>query len=258
MNEALAAQAADWHAAAATQVEDYTSLAREYAAQGDARRAVLATWAADLMTLQCLLWENGLGQAPEPATQLAAVGDAVAGSLRGIEAAPDADLLPRAAVEAARGALTATFDASVHALLSERLVPLDHLDRLAPPETAVIAVDRLGDRSVDELLTDLLVTAQDCRAVARALSKAGLADAAADQQRMGDLAAFEAHLVHAAVTAGDRSLVTVDLRWALAGSLVMPGGPLREPLVRAVAPVEGSLLMDALPRSADTGSSVAA
>lgn len=259
MTEAPAAPTAGWHTAALTQVDDYARLAGEYADRGDARGAVLATWAADLMTLQCLLWENGLDQAPDPAGQLAGVGQAVTGSLQAVDAQPSVDLAPREAVESARAALTATFDASVHALLTERLITLAHLDRLTTTRSAAASDGRgrLGDRSVDDLLADLVVTADDCRGVAVAMQQAGLGDAAEEQQRMADVAAFEAHLVGAAVAAGDTALATTDLRWALAASLAWADAPLHDQLVRAVAPVEGSVLMRALSRS-DAGPSAAA
>jgi hypothetical protein len=241
------------HTAASRQTQAYADLSRRCAAAGDGRRAALAVWAADVTTLQCLLWESGLGEAPDPQAQLAAVGHAVDASLRTY-----ADSVGRATatevVAGARAALTAAFDASVHALLSERFSSLDHLDGL-PPAAAGAAdsarESRLGGRSVEQLVDELRAAAADCMAVAGAMARAGLHDDAQDHARKADLASFEAYLLQAATDAGDQGLDTVDLRWELALSVLATGDEtddripledLRERLLAVVTPVEAGAL----------------
>jgi hypothetical protein len=210
---------AQMHAAVEASVDVYVNLSRAYAARNEARLAVLAQWVADVQVLQSLMWDSGLGSAPDPDAQLAAVAGAVDVSLReyATTAAGPVDLL--GAVQGARVALTAAFDASVHDLLNERFTSLDHLVGLAAPAaTAGQAARqaRLGDRTVQELAGDLRVAAADSMAVSEALARAGHNPDALRQARLADLASFEAFLLEAADAVGDTHLSTVDLRWDLA------------------------------------------
>lgn len=223
-----------------TTADRLLDLSRVQARRGDRRLAVLAAWACDVHLLESLLWENGLDQAPDPGAQLAAVGEAVASSLVARAETTSVGLTPRELVEVARGALLATFDESVHQLVTERLAPLDHLDgivendELTHPlpyadlgahtsETADdTAIERLGGRTAEQLVADLRATAADCMAVADLMDTEGEAAGAARLTRQADVAAFEAYLTAAAVVAGDERLATVDLRWALAESLDLP------------------------------------
>ena len=242
----------------AGQAEAYAELSRSYALTGDTRLAVLATWAADVQVLQALLWENGLALAPDPGEQLRAVAEAVVGSLADRSAATSPDT-PRSMVENGRTAMAAAFDASVHALLADRFMSLDHLDDLEDPgPTAgeLAAAQRLDGRSVPDLVSELRVTARDCMAVARVMSAAGRARDAWHHVRMSDTAAFEAYLLDAAATTGDTSLATVDLRWDLAAPVIteLPDDPVdlhaavsefRAHLAGAVGPVEALVLLAA-------------
>lgn len=212
-------------------------LSRIQARRGDRRLAVLAAWACDVHLLESLLWENGLDQAPDPDAQLAAVGEAVASSLAARAETTSVGLTPQEVVEVARGALLATFDASVHDLVSERLEPLDHLDDIAETRAAVDRLDdrlddRLGGRTPERLVADLRATAADCVAVADLMATEGEVAGAARLTRQADIASFEAYLTAAAVVAGDTRLATVDLRWALAELLDLPepdGGDAPDP-----------------------------
>jgi hypothetical protein len=197
----------------------YVALSRAYAARGEGRPALLALWAADVQVLQVLLLESGLGSAPDPEAQMALVAEAVRGSLlEGTESATGPATL-REAAERARAALLATFDESVHALLEERLAPLDHLDRLAPPASngarQAVARRRAGRTSL-ELVHDLRTAAGDCMAIAHEMARDGDLVGARRQARNADLGSFEAYLVSAALAVGDTALTTVGLRWDLA------------------------------------------
>ena len=203
-------------AGATSTAERYADLSRRQAGEGDVRRAQLAAWAADVHVLEELLWENGLGEAPDPYEQLAAIGEAVASAIEALAGdAPD-DLSPREVVELARHAMVTTFDASVHELLEQRLSDLAHLEQVQPLPQAPDARDRLAGRTHDELVSELRTAAADCMAVAQLMAAEGEPEAALRLARQSDDAAFEAHLVNAAVAAGDTALATVDLRWELA------------------------------------------
>jgi len=246
------------HSDLSDQADVYAVLSRSYAVAGDCRLAVLATWAADLRVLQSMLWESGLGSAPDPGDQLRAVAEAVMDSLSA-RAAADSPATPRSLVENARTALAAAFDTSVHALLAERFMSLNHLDALEDPQAEFREpgrAQRLGGRSVTDLVSELRVAATDCMAVARVMSAAGRARDAWHHVRMSDTAAFEAYLLDAAATTGDKTLATVDLRWDLAASVLadLPDDPadlttavseFRQRLTGVVGPGEARLLLAA-------------
>ena len=204
----------------------FARLAVQHAAEGDVRRAQLASWAADVHVLEELLWENGLAEAADPVAQLAAVGESVASALEALAENPTGDITPRAIVEAARKAMVSTFDESVHEVLLEQMAALDHLDT-CDPFAADRADDgeehpasrRLGHRSAEELVAELRVAASDCLAVERVMVEEGEDVAASRLAHQADVATFEAYLVAAAVHAGDENLATVDLRWDLARGL---------------------------------------
>lgn len=206
------------HPGVASRTWRYGDRSRRYAERGDVRLAVLAVWAADVEVLQELLWESGLGSAPDPQVQLAAVAAAVDGSLRAqlgeVRSSSDA----RSVVLAARAALCAAFDESVHPMLEQRFMSLDHLEGLVPQTGAAVRARdaRLAGRSAPDLVADLHIAAADCMVIAGALAKADLRDDALHHARLADVASFEAYLVTTALAAGDSTLTTVDLRWDLA------------------------------------------
>lgn len=244
------------HAGVSASIDVYVDLSHTYAANGDARLALLALWAADVLALQSLLWERGLGSAPDPDAQLAAVGRAVDGCLRHDTGGAGPASTVASALRRARTAMMSTFDSSVHAVLRERFVSPEHLEQLPVPAADAAQEarrNRLGDRSVQELSEDLRVAAADCMAVSSWMARAGLAPDALAQARLADMASFEAYLLEAATVVGDGSLATVDLRWDIATSAIenitdVPAGlqdavtQLREVLLRAVGPAEGDAL----------------
>jgi len=226
-------------------LEQLGELSRHHAQQGDLRLAQLAAWASDVHLLEALLWENGLGEAPDPDAQLAAVGDAVAASLQARADEVGDGLTAREVVEVAREALLSTFDESVHALVLERLLPLGHLDQepaqdqdldenpAVPREPT--ARERLEGRTPGHLVAELRATAADCMAVAELMADEGEDAAALRMARQADAASFEAYLTTAAVLAGDDRLATVDLRWELARRVELHQGAATTDLTEVVA-----------------------
>ncbi|MCW2843310.1 MAG: hypothetical protein JWN22_1226 [Nocardioides sp.] len=201
-------------------------LSQRHASEGDLRRAKLAAWAADVHVLEELLWQNGLGDAPDPDAQLAALGEVVAGALDALADRAPNHLTARQLVEAAREAMVTTFDESVHGLLTDRLAALDHLDLCEPVAHDAVreAERRLDGRTAEGLVAELRFAAADCMAVAQLLASEGEEDAARRLAHQADAAAFEAYLVAAASLGGDERLATVDLRWEL-GRTVLSGRP---------------------------------
>lgn len=238
-------------AGAAAQRARYVDLSQTYAAAGQARLAALAAWAADLQTVHMLLWESGLGEAPNPDAQLAAVATAVVASLSDQPGEDGSGGTVRDSVESARRALVATFDESVHELLNDRFEPLDHLDGLSPPSIEGVGhgLDRrLAGRSPHALVTQLRTAAGDCMSIAVAMARSGDLAGALLQVRQADLASFEAYLIDAALSFRDTALATVELRWDLAMltdeplqadyELFAAAGELRVRLLDAVGPSE--------------------
>lgn len=197
-------------------LERCATLSRDYAHAGRARLAVLAMWMSDVHALQLLLMENGLHLAPDPAAELAGVGEALSGSLSSTSAD---DATPQEVLTRARTAIVATFDESVHVALTRRFLPMDHLnifDGWATLSGDQTAEQRLGGRTSSQLISQLESTAQDCMAVAAELVAANDTQGALHQIFQADLASFEAFLIRVAVDCGDETLVTVTLSWDLA------------------------------------------
>jgi hypothetical protein len=211
------------HDGVVTRIEAFTELSRTYAAREEGRLAQLAVWSADVQVLQVLLWESGLASAPDPDAQLEAVGQAVVASLTDYAHGPHAPITARQAVENARAAMVSAFDESVHTMLAERFVALDHLDTLQIPfpegaqDAAVVR--RLAGRDLERLVADLQATAADCMAVAGFMIDEGDQAGALHQAYQSDRASFEAYLLIAAAGVGDSTLATVDLRWDLAAAV---------------------------------------
>ena len=234
----------------------FARLAEQRAAEGDVRRAQLASWAADVHVLEELLWQNGLAEADDPVAQLAAVGESVASALEALAECATGELTAREVMEAVRTAMVSTFDESVHEILMAQLTDLDHLDSCDPlsvsrdeePNDAA----RLEGRSPERLVEELREAASDCLAVARVMDREGEVEAADRLVHQADVAAFESYLVAAAVHAGDHQLATVDLRWSLAGDLdptswePIAGDTTFATLRRELISIVGSAEMEAL------------
>jgi hypothetical protein len=250
------AGADELHDDATAKTDTYAQLSRKYADQGDAFLAVMAAWAADVHVLQALLWERGLKAATEPDRQFFTVGTAVATALADYAKAHPIPTTAREAVEGVREGLLAAFDTSVHGLLAARFIDLEHLDGLPHPDHGAgerAAAVRLAGRSAPGLVSELLLTAKECMAVALEMRSAGLADDALRHAYLADMASFEAYLIEAAGVVGDSSLVTVDLRWGAATAAIaaLPGLPtdvvdaataIREQLAFVLGPVEAARL----------------
>ena len=191
----------------AAQVDEYAELSARYAARGDSRRAALALWASDVRAVQSLLGPTGQAS------------DAVDAALSNRESSPAMSV--RDVVEHARLALLAAFDEPVRGQLAERLVGLDHLDEVGAPQPGAAnqaVTDRLDGRGGEQLVSDLLLAASDCRAVGRLMEQLGDDDEARRQTDAADLAAFEAYLVLTSAASGDATLATTELRWDLAAT----------------------------------------
>ena len=203
---------------------DYRDLSARHAADGDARRAALAAWAADLHRVVAAM--NDLGVAPDQrGRRLAESATAVETALVGALATEHASV--REVVEAARVALLGSLNPGLAAALEPTLESLDHLDEVAPPAPGLAneaVMQRLGGRGGEELVGDLLGAAADCRAVAHVMGELGDLEEQRRQSVNADLAGFEAYLVLVSAASGDATLATAELRWDLAAHRVAANG----------------------------------
>lgn len=238
-------------AALAAQVEDFVRLAHWYADHGDSRRAVLATWAADVRTVQHVLWDE-VHTTADAVRALGTLGETVVGAVSAGPVASATSL--RDVVLAARQAMVSGLDASMQELLHATFVGLDHLDALATPAAGAAneaVAERLAGRAGEQLVGDLLGAATDSRLVAGVMAEVGDADEARRQQIAATLAAFEAYLVLSSAASGDATLATTDLRWDLASlkadaDALEDPARLREAITTVVAPAEVDAMLAVL------------
>jgi hypothetical protein len=230
------------------EMDDYHRVSVDAAARGDHRTAILAAWAADVRALQSLLWESGLGEAPEPEAELRAVAAAVGQGLGEFLAAAETTSRARDLVELARSAMANAFDPSVHDLLFARFRSLEHLDVMdvSLGEHVPSGADRLEGRTPEQRQADLRLAAGDSLAAAHALAEAGQVEPADRQLWQAALASFEACLIGLALGLGDHRLATVDLHWALAAGRLAAAADTPLPSASAMAPRLLSVLGPAL------------
>ncbi|WP_148611661.1 hypothetical protein [Nocardioides rubriscoriae] len=202
-----------------SRIASYRGLARRYAAEGNAFGAVSATWAADINTVQAIMWERVMIASPTPDQQFFDIATTVARALATYALHPPAATTAVEAVRAARDGLSAAFDPAAQSLMERRLSPLDHLEGLPAPtaaEVAEVARQRLGGATVAEASAERTLEARHYMATALELVREGRVDDALPHAWQADWATFEAYLLDAAAAVGDDSLISVDLRWAFA------------------------------------------
>jgi hypothetical protein len=227
-----------------SRVASYRALAGRYAAGGNAFGAVSATWAADINTVQAVMWERVMIASPTPDEQFAEIATTVARALTSYSAHPPAVTTAVEAVRAARDGLSAAFDEAALALMKTRLSPLDHLEGLPAPtvgEIDEIARQRLGGASLEEASAERTLEARHCMAGALDLVRAGRVDDALPLAWQADWATLEAYLLDAAAAVGDSSLISVDLRWAFAVDATNAIESLSSDFAQAVASVRSQL-----------------
>ncbi len=218
----LAADRTTAIADASTKATLYGRVSRAAAAERDARVAVGAAWAADVLHVQALLWERAPTDDDSAHRRFlavaTAVGAAVCGATDVAETAQARDA--REVVVTARRRLLGVFDAPAAALVAERLTDLEHLAEVPPAPGRTIPLPshslhwRARDLEPADLVALLRTTAADGRVVAAALMEAGYRGDSARQMCLADLAEVEAYLVEASLAAGDTDLLLADVRRA--------------------------------------------
>ena len=225
-------------------ITSYRALARRYAESGNAFGAVSATWAADINTVQAVMWERVMIASPTPDQQFFDIATTVARALALYSLRGPVVTTALEAVLAARSGLAVAFDASAVTLMEKRLSPLDHLEGLPAPTVAEIVEvtrQRLGGATVAEASAERKLEARHCMDTALELVRAGSTDDALPHAWQADWATFEAYLLDAAAAVGDETLVSVDLRWAFAVDATDTIESLSSDFVEAVSTVRTRL-----------------
>lgn len=221
------------------------AVAETRAAEGDVVASVAATWAADVATVQAVLWERVMLASPDPDQQLADIAAAVGRALGGFAQEPQHATTAADAVRAARRGLSGAFDDAARSLIERRLPVLGHLEELPAPtsaEVADVAAQRLGGSSLDEVVAERSAEARACMAEVRALVAEGRSEQALALAWQADWATLEAYLLDAARAVGDDTLLSVDLRWSLAVRATDAITALPPDLGRAVALIRQHLV----------------
>lgn len=234
----------------------YVALSRTYATAGNAFAAVHAAFAADAQTVQVVMWERVMVASPNPDAKFAEIADTVANALAAYAVSPTPASTARQAVEGARAAMLRAFSGAAADMISEYLLPLDHLDTLPFPDPAVGAhtvQTRTGGEHPETVVRTRLRAAHDCMVMAVALNREGRLQEAMAQAWASDWATLEAYLLEAALRVGDYALMTVEMRWLLASQSVEQIDALptdfnqavavvRERMVSSLGSVEGARL----------------
>lgn len=243
---------------AASKARDYAALSRQYAAHGNPLGAVHAMWASDMHTVQAVIWERVMVASPQPDEQFFAITKTLAKALLQCQMRAEERSTAVDCVAEARSGLAFAFDPAALRVIGTKVAPVDHLDGLRAPTVGDLwscQQERLGGRSAAEVVAERKQASADGVAVAMGMYGEGRLDDAQAQAWRADWAAFEAYLIDAATAIGDESLISVDLRWELATSVIsaipsLPYGFLdavtvvRDRLLVVVGPVEAHRLAE--------------
>lgn len=223
----------------------YGELSKRYAANGDAYAAVHAAFAADVQTVQAVMWERVMVASPVPEEQFAAVGETVTKALAAYATAPTGATDARSAVEAAREGMAGAFDPVAQRILSGEYLALDHLDGLPHPDVAAgaqISATRTKGEDAAVVALKRQQAARDCMTVAKSMHREGRLDDAMRQAWQADWATFESYLLDAAAQVGDVSLITVEMRWTLATDAIAKIVALPSDFAAAVTTIRGRMV----------------
>lgn len=223
----------------------YGELSQRYAATGETYAAVHAAFAADVQTVQAVMWERVMVASPVPEEQFKAIGDTVTKALASYAATPVAANTAREAVERARAGMGAAFDPVALQVLTSEYLPLDHLNHLPhpnPTEGTTIAHTRTKGEPAATVAQKRRRAAKDCMTVAVLMQREGRLTDAMTQAWQADWATFESYLLDAASQVGDNSLITVEMRWALATEAIAKIPALPSDFAEAVSTIRARML----------------
>lgn len=218
----------------------YGELSKRYAAAGDSFAAVHAAFAADVQTVQAVMWERVMVASPVPEEQFAAVAETVTKALAAYATGPTSAGDARSAVEAARAGMAGAFDPVAQRILAGEYLPLGHLDGLPHPDAeagARVASTRTKGEDASTVALKRQQAARDCMAVALSMHRDGRLEDAMRQAWQADWATFESYLLDAAAQVGDASLITVEMRWALATEAISKVAALPSDFTQAVSAI---------------------
>lgn len=223
----------------------YSGLSQRFAAEGKAYAAVHAAFAADVQTVQAVMWERVMVASPVPEEQFAAIADTVTRALAAYAATPPKASSARQTVENARAGMGAAFDPVALRVLSNEFIALDHLNGFPQPDPSeglALAASRTKGEPPITVAQHRRRVARDAMTVALSMHRDGRLADAMRQAWQADWATFEAYLIEAALQVGDQSLITVEMRWLLATEAIAKIPALPTDFTQAVSTVRGRML----------------
>ena len=188
----------------------------QYAVDGDAVRAVVAAFGADIATMQMAVWESVMVTSLAPQQRFFTLAQSLTAALARAVATGPTQQDAAAVVGDARAALLDELDPPLRASVVDRIPPLDHLAGLPAPTSADYQRVReaiLSGSSPDAFAELRRTQSEQERRVGDEADRGGDTAAAIEHDYRAVLLGLEGYLVGSAHAAGDESLLTVLLRW---------------------------------------------
>lgn len=222
----------------------YAELAETYAGQGNVFAAVHAAYASDVQAVQAVMWEKVMASSPNPDEQFFIVATAVAKALANhftTASTETQDALE--VVEAARRGMEEAFDEAAQKVISNKYLPIEFLSGLPCPTPAdgeSLRAARLQGQTPEKAASERFRTARDSMKVALRMKEQGREADAIAQAWVADWATVEGYLLKASSVVGDRSLVTMLMRWDLVVQHMSRMSAIPDSFDRAVEFVRGN------------------
>lgn len=188
----------------------------QYAADGDAVRAVVAAFGADIATIQMATWESVMVTSLAPQQRFFTLAQSLTAALARAVATSGPHQDGAAVVADARAVLLDELDPPLRAAALDRMPSLDHLTGLTAPASAdyLRVRDSILSGSTPDAFAELRrAQSEQERRASDAADASGDTAAAIEHDYRAVLLGVEGYLVGSAHAAGDESLLTVLLRW---------------------------------------------
>lgn len=234
--------------------------ARRRVAEGDVAGALVMAWGADVETWQSAAWERLVvvaGDTPREffaAARVVLAGDASAGpALSGADCEDALRRLRRRMTDGLDPALARTMSTAWPDSSYLAGIPLPTAD-----DARSVGLRRLAGLSPSDFIRDRHQRSREGMLRAQEQRVTGDVTTAVQSAYAADVAALEAYLVESAQAAGDRALLTAEIRWELATRAVssLPGLPsdfpsavtaIRAALARPLGESDGGRFLATLP-----------
>ncbi|MDO8732076.1 MAG: hypothetical protein Q7L55_05820 [Actinomycetota bacterium] len=196
----------------------YDLASRRQAAAGDAPRAVIFAWGADVSMLQASLFERIVIGQRAPARRYFAASEIAINALAAAHVGYEADRSSAEVLLNAREKMVGALSGEVAQVLVSRVTGLSYLSDVPhPSEEAMLqcTTELLRGLSAPDFVLRRREEANECMLSALRAQAAGESHLAIELAYESDFQSLEAYLVESAVATRDARLWTVVLRWEL-------------------------------------------